>query len=914
MALLFLAGAALSGVALVRRTLRGLLTRAEEWLWGVVTGWMLTTLAGYLLARLNGELTFALAFVLTIFTTLATILFWLPTLALLCRRFREREPFSSRPRDAGLLFVLVIFAPIYAHLFSVRMLLAGDGGIYSGGSTQYDLPWHLAISTSFLYGGNFPPAYTPFPPAPLLYPFLPDFQTALLVALGMTLRHALILTGVALSLVLTGIFYTFARRIIGYTQRASEARTQMSAALATILFLLNGGFGFVYFFRDWRASGRGFVEFWSRMSLNYANLPAEQISWTNIIADTLLPQRTSLYGLPLALIIFSLFAIAWREWTSDKTKLQSKVITKSEAGSVSNNEEDGALKIETRGVTIRRAASVRVLLFAGALAGLLPLFHTHTYLAVGLVSVFLFALRPRRAWLAFWTPAVLLALPHFASLAGHVAAGAPGFIHFQLGWRSHSASNPPLYWLKNIGLPLLLVVPAWASLPSAWRRFYLAFVTLFIVSLLVIFTPNDYDNIKLMFYWHAVSCVLVAAWLVRVARIRRIRLLSFGFRLLAACLALISIATGVLTLQHESAERALVFNDAEIAAARFVREHTAPRALFLTAPIVQQPILSLAGRAVLRGDTAWLWSHGYDYAQREADVKRIYAGGDDAIDLLRYYAIDFVYLGRAERDTLNADASFFDARFPVFFRDTGVIIYDTRQHMTTATGATEIVARAASENVARDAATGLPIFAPREFASRLDVDPAQLLVEFPHAGYAVYRYRKVLTGRMPQYRELMDDMRAAGRGVFVGAQGWEEVLEQNKRALAASLVASDDFNARYAQMSNENYVDALYANAGVTLAPAGERADLIAQLGSGRESRAFALRRIAESRQLYRQDYNAAFLLMHYFAYLRRGPADAPDKNLDGFNYWLADLNRTGDYRSLSRVFLESGEYKNRRQ
>src|SRR5688500_18294890 len=61
-----------------------------------------------------------------------------------------------------------------------------------------------------------------------------------------------------------------------------------------------------------------------------------------------------------------------------------------------------------------------------------------------------------------------------------------------------------------------------------------------------------------------------------------------------------------------------------------------------------------------------------------------------------------------------------------------------------------------------------------------------------------------------------------------------------------------------------------------------------------------------------RQDYNHAYLLAHYFAYLRRNPSDAPDHNLVGFNFWLEDLNKTGDYRSLTRVFLESQEYKKR--
>jgi len=89
-----------------------------------------------------------------------------------------------------------------------------------------------------------------------------------------------------------------------------------------------------------------------------------------------------------------------------------------------------------------------------------------------------------------------------------------------------------------------------------------------------------------------------------------------------------------------------------------------------------------------------------------------------------------------------------------------------------------------------------------------------------------------------------------------------------------------------------------------------ERQALITALDNKSESRASVLRRIALGGVVNKRDYNNAYVLTHYFAYLRRNPDDSPDYNLVGFNFWLDDLNRTGDYRSLSRVFLESGEYK----
>jgi len=52
--------------------------------------------------------------------------------------------------------------------------------------------------------------------------------------------------------------------------------------------------------------------------------------------------------------------------------------------------------------------------------------------------------------------------------------------------------------------------------------------------------------------------------------------------------------------------------------------------------------------------------------------------------------------------------------------------------------------------------------------------------------------------------------------------------------------------------------------------------------------------------------------LVHYFGYLNRNPTDLPDTSLEGFNYWRRILDSSRDYRSISRAFLESEEYRKR--
>lgn len=860
---IFLAGAVVVGMGIVRsvQPLRSLLNHAEQVLWGVVIGWVVSTLGAYFIARMLGGLSFRSLVFFAIALWIAAALLSLRTLRKL-RGLRLRTIWRTEYR--GLAVVLGLFTPIYVRLFWTHMIQPRAGGVFSAGSTFYDLPFHLALSTSFLYGQNFPPLYTPFPPATLLYPFLPDFQIAVLAALGMSLRDALLITSIPLALAITGLFYSFARRILepqgnlslgslslgNLTFSSSTVSTApVAAALATILFLLNGGLGFIYFFGDWRHSGKTLGVFLLQLDVNYANLAERNVQWTNFISDALLPQRSSLFGYAVALMVFMLFAVVWRQFFVDE------------------NQHD-------------RGDGWRLLFIAGVMTGLLPLFHAHVYMGLGLISGFLFLLRPRRQWLAFWIPAVLLAAPYLIGVAGHASANS--FMRLQPGWRGNSEHIWIWYWLRNVGLPMLLIFPAWFAAPPVWRRFYLAFAGLLVFSLLVVVSPNNFDNIKLMYLWYAPTTVLVAAWLGRLWHLRHRR----WQKLLVLVIALVCVASGLLALQYENVNHSLLFTDEEMAAATFARERTVTRALFLTAPTFQQPILSLAGRPVLRANTDWLWSHGYEFADREADVRSIYAGSPEARSLIAYYGIDYIYVGPREREN-GARQSFFET-LPKIYDSPNIAIYDVS---------------------AKDEKTELPATVlPREFAARVDKDPYQLLVEFSRASYAVYRLYKTALGRRPRYDEFMQDMKVVGRGLYVGREGWEQVLENNKDTLAEKWLERPDFKALYDGKSTEQYVDALLVNIGQPR-EGDEQEAVIAALNTGSKSRAFGLRRIAEMVNS-KSEYNDAYLLVHYFGYLRRNPDDPPDNNLAGFNYWLNDLNRTGDYRTVSRVFIEADEYK----
>ena len=190
-----------------------------------------------------------------------------------------------------------------------------------------------------------------------------------------------------------------------------------------------------------------------------------------------------------------------------------------------------------------------------------------------------------------------------------------------------------------------------------------------------------------------------------------------------------------------------------------------------------------------------------------------------------------------------------------------------------------------------------------------------LSIEFQETGFLVYRLHQASFGRFPRYESFMPEVRQVSSGVVVNAPGWEAKLEANKQAFLNAWVSRADFAGAYPpSMTPAAYVDKLIQTANLSASQVNRDA-LVQGLTSGSETRASALRKIVESPAFARQEKNRAFVLMQYFGYLRRNPDDAPDGNMDGYNFWLGKLNNhSGDFiaAEMVRSFIVAGEYVNR--
>ena len=252
------------------------------------------------------------------------------------RKQRERTPWVD---ESAPLFTLLPLFVLGIILLSTHTIVNRDGALWVGQSTYGDLAMHLGFITSIAEQGTFPPMYSICPDTPVGYPFLSDSISSTFYVLGADLRFATMLPAMfAYGLVLLGVYLFFERWL-------SEKRL---ACFAALLFFVGGGFGFAYFFDLAQFQPDRLASLFTAFYETPTNYPTYGLRWVNPIADMLIPQRATLFGWAL---LFPCLYLLYRAAFERETRLFYPL---------------------------------------GILAGALPLVHTHSFLALGLVSVVYF--------------------------------------------------------------------------------------------------------------------------------------------------------------------------------------------------------------------------------------------------------------------------------------------------------------------------------------------------------------------------------------------------------------------------------------------------------------------------------------------------------------------------------------------
>ena len=533
----------------------------------------------------------------------------------------------ERLRRISVLPTIVIGAFAVRWAFFWREALTDHvDGLWAGHVNIWgDWTVHLGIVSSFAYGANFPPTHPRFDGHAFAYHYLSDLTAAAMVALGMDPAGALALHSYILCVLVAVGLYAFARRM---------TRDRLAATLTLVLFILGGGLG-------WLATAAAMdrshdiLGTLSTLAWDFHIKDDLNMQVVNMFFGFMASQRAFLYGLPLAFAILATLLVA-----------------------------------------VRRA-DVRLFIVAGAIAGLLPLAHLGTLLALAIVTPVLFLLFPSRAWFAFFAVWMAVAVPQLLTQLGG-GAGALSAMRLQIGW----VSEPDpwwWFWLKNLGwfAPLLIAGLLTRRLvPERARRFLWAFMTLFVAANIVVFQPWDWDNHKLLVYWFLAVAIVVAALLARIWRRRP----DLGTRILVVGVVLSMILSGILedvgTGLGQSRFKMLERDESILAAE--VRARTDRDALFVTGMENHDPIAMLTGRRIYVGDDNWLWTEGIHFEDRRAEVRRIYKAEPGTEALLAERGIDFVVIGPHERKDLAADEAAFRERYPVLVTVGDWTVFDVR--------------------------------------------------------------------------------------------------------------------------------------------------------------------------------------------------------------------------------------------
>ncbi|PIR60259.1 MAG: hypothetical protein COU67_02960 [Candidatus Pacebacteria bacterium CG10_big_fil_rev_8_21_14_0_10_44_54] len=522
---------------------------------------------------------------------------------------------ATKPEYQLLIFVLA-WGVLFLGLLQTRMLEQKSEGWYSGGATWGDLALHTSFISKFSIQKTFDLTSSIYAQQETHYPLLYDFFTAQLVRQGVTVRGALIYSTLTLLLASLVLFY----KIVFSLTKQLEG-----VWIACCLFCFNGGFGFYYFWQDFRAN---------KLLFNYSHIAEREIHFSNTITDMFLPQRGIVLGFALALVVLRLWQVA------------------------KNNRS--------------------IWLSTSVLIGLTPLIHVHTFLILlgCLTWVQLVRLQQKKTT---FVQAVLLLLPAvvlgtFQLIWMGIGEQSGQFIKVIHGWMEPTGPLS-IFWLKNLGLELFfllignLLVFWGVKQKTVLHHLIPPLVLVFLLGNLLSFQPHIYDNIKLFFYTHLITAIFTTVVLLKITR---------KSRMLAAVIFILLVLSGVISVIRESKSSYLLAANEDLLFAKQVRTNTTDSDIFLTADSHYHPIPMLAGRSTVLGYRGWLWTHGVAYSQTEAEVQKIYAGAHNAHELLKKYNISYVVIGNQERQQFTINENYFYQNFAVVLQEKNRVVFAVR--------------------------------------------------------------------------------------------------------------------------------------------------------------------------------------------------------------------------------------------
>lgn len=548
---------------------------------------------------------------------------------------------------AGLLLpVWVLVGRMFANAYTVRP----DGSILVGHLASFsDWQAHLTYTASFAYAENTALNLPLATGNDIGYHAGMNFFSALLVPAGASLPGALELGGAFTLFAFPGVMYCVGMRVF---------RSQPVAVLGTALFLFFGGLGWIELFRDIADDA---TDVWPRFPSTYTRAPsAAEGNWwiENPIVGHFFPQRPTLIGFPIVLLILGWLYTAWNETDADADR-----------------------------------ASIRPFLFCGVIVGLVPFFNLFAFgTPLAFAGVWWLMTRFDRRWLWFLVPAAVLALPMVRFLQPPSSS-----LEIPYDWVTQvtapGADLPTgtrirewfVFWARNMGLflPLLVAAQAWRGVLSRQVAIGLLPIWLFFIVPNAI-KPHPWNGNNTHYF---VFVMLLGALPVAALLVHAVRRLPAAAIVAVPVFASMTLAGAVDVLASNDRVAApypvTAMDSAGVAVGEWART-TDPDSVFVIesgwaggyGSVHQHPVPALSGRDVVVASDGWVFDLGIeDWPQRKDHMRIILEGGAGWEELVETYDVDYLVVG-ANTPGWDPNVVFWEETADVVYRHAGWIVFE----------------------------------------------------------------------------------------------------------------------------------------------------------------------------------------------------------------------------------------------
>lgn len=643
--LLFIIYSALFGFTLLRQC-AGKLHLAQQFIWSTI-GVLLQTFIIFLFALALPSQDAAI--VLGVFATgIYTAYYW----SLDAHRLSFAKDWQCAKKQITKQAVWPVAAVAipwltYALCTIPLLLTYKNGDLYAGWINVWgDWAVHLRSSTFFAQHRDLSLENPLYAGERFHYPYLSSYLASLLQRMNTDSSTSLVWP--------TFYFFTFLPlQLYAFALRLTKNR--MAGVFFVYIVLLAGGGGVIHLINDLMSGSYAttidpirplLYTDWGRIDGQSSN---RGIWFMNFIMSEFIPQRAFLAGIAPALFIFqAIFTISW--------KLDNQ--------------------------------TTKQLILAGILYGLLPLIHTHSFLAISLAWPIYLLVRAmtvkdwRGKYKTYLINLAYLLIPAIILgsilLFGFVFDGHESFIKPLAWWlpQTDKPSNPLLFWLWNAG-PLILLIPiAYSQLPK-FRPLILTAAALWLFGNFIRWQPWQYDNLKILTYWYILTAIPIALWLAQLSKAYKIIQIILLILLVGAGL---NDALAVTKSAQAGGIRMATKND--LTFARLVNAavkdakggarggavkggRRGDEALILTSTSHDNPLSLASGRNLYMGYEGWLWTYGIDYGQRLEEITTMYKGTDESFVLIKARHINYIAIGPQERDRFKANEKALRERFPL---------------------------------------------------------------------------------------------------------------------------------------------------------------------------------------------------------------------------------------------------------